>query len=160
MNTHQLQCVIQCDVIMRRVVEGVFPRDRIPTNLKQFPSGLIVNTDPKDRPGRHWLAFYFESEDNVEFLDSYGHAPEYFGFRATLYNTKRLQSSTSDVCGQYCLYYLLHRCRGVSMRTIVKQFDGNYEDNDAFVDSFISHSFPYCFNYTCIDQSCLAEMCK
>lgn len=147
MNTRQLQCVIKCDVVMRRIVEGVFARDELPTWKKHYPHGLIVNTDPKDRHGRHWLAFYCESKDTVEFFDSYGHSPEYFDFTADVYNNKRLQSSTSNVCGQYCLYYLLNRCRGVSMRTIVNRFGDNYRENDTFVYDFMSRSFPYCFDF-------------
>ena len=149
----QSQCVIDCDHVMRHVVKGVFARDQLPTNIENYPYGFIVNTDTGNLPGRHWLAFYYTSEDISEFFDSYGHSPEHFPFESSL------QGRTSDVCGQYSLYYLLDRCRGVSMKTIVDQFGNNKEENDTFVHNFISNTFPYCFHYTCQYQACYAE-CK
>jgi len=158
MNTRQLECVINCDSVMKDKVIGVYARDQIPTRIESFPCGLIVNTDKSYLPGRHWLAFYFESKDKVEFFDSYGHSPEYFNFTADVYNNKRLQSSTSDVCGQYCLYFLLNRCRGLPMKAFVNQFGNNYQENDAFVNNFILQSFPYCFNSKCQRQNCCSEI--
>lgn len=72
MNTNQLQCVIDCDHIMRRVISGVYARDQIPTMINKYPYGFIVNTDTSNRPERHWLAFYCESEGTMELFDSYG----------------------------------------------------------------------------------------
>ena len=157
MNTQQIQCAIDCDPIMKQKVIGVFARDEIPRTAN-FPFGIVMNTDPKTSEGTHWLALYYQSKNTIELFDSYGHSPEYFGLKASAYNNKRLQSKTSDVCGQYCLYYLLNKCRGVSMNSIVKPFSDNYAENDSFVNDFVSKAFPYCFNFTCKYQSCKAEI--
>lgn len=156
MNAQELKCVIECDPAMRRKILGVYARDKIPA-FTSFPCGLIANTDTSDLPGKHWVGFYYESKDKSEFFDSCGHSPEYFGFRARNYNEKRLQSSRSNVCGQYCLYYLLNRCRGVSMPSIFKDFSDNLYENDAFIFGYISKSYPYCFNKLYNHQSCFAE---
>ena len=38
---------------------GVFDRDELPDLTRVIrPWCLILNTDPKDRPGTHWLALY------------------------------------------------------------------------------------------------------
>lgn len=71
MNTRQILDVINSDPVMRKIVIGVFARDQIPHKFHNFPCGFIVNTDTSDRPGKHWLAFYMESKNNVEFFDSY-----------------------------------------------------------------------------------------
>ena len=41
------------------------------------------------------------------------------------FNRRKLQSAWSDVCGQYCIFYLSHIARGQSMNTIVQLFDNN-----------------------------------
>ena len=38
------------------------------------------------------------------------------------HNSKRLQSHLSNVCGQYCIAYVLLRCNGFPMRTFVTIF--------------------------------------
>ena len=39
---------------------GVFVRDQLPTldRSQRRPFALMVNTDPADWPGAHWLAFF------------------------------------------------------------------------------------------------------
>ena len=43
---------------------GVFARDQVPRldRSQQRPFALIVNTDPADKPGTHWLEFYASAE--------------------------------------------------------------------------------------------------
>ena len=161
MNTNQIQCVIDCDSVLKYKVLGVFARNQIPKRVDSFPCGFIVNTDNSDQPGTHWLAFYLKSENETELFDSYGHKPELFHFKATQYNNQRLQSSTTNVCGQYCLYFLFNRCRGRSMNAIIRQFTNDYAKNDAFVNNFIVNTFPYCFNvkYNFVKpQTCCVEI--
>jgi hypothetical protein len=43
-----------------------------------------------------------------------------------MYKDKRLQGYDSSVCGQYCVYYLLQRCRGMGMKFVVEPFTQNY----------------------------------
>ena len=50
---------------------GTVPCDRLPRTLPdEGPSAFIVNTDPHDEPGTHWIALW--TRGNVcEILDSY-----------------------------------------------------------------------------------------
>ena len=162
MNTKQIQCVINCDEVMKNIVVGVYARDQIPQNIPNTPYGYIVNTDASDKRGAHWLAVLIDSNNKGEFFDSYGHSPQFYNFPFELsYNSKRLQSSYSLVCGHYCLYYLLNRCRNISMKTIVNIFGSEYNDNDSYVSKYIENAFPFCFSFHCKihSQSCL-ELCK
>lgn len=109
---------------------GVFPFDLFP--LESFldssaPSCskaicCIVNSDPSDKPGTHWVAFFMNKsqqiEDNrpiLEFFDSYGLPPSTYSFDHissafnVLSNKYSLQSYSSTVCGHYCLFYLYLR---------------------------------------------------
>jgi hypothetical protein len=74
MNTEQLQRAIQCDAYMTGCVLGVFSADHIPINLLPG-TGVIVNTDPANLPGRHWVAFYLNQLNDVECFDSFGNSP-------------------------------------------------------------------------------------
>ena len=56
-----------------------------------------------------WVAFYFPSREKGEFFDSYGHPPEYYGesfkfYKIETMNKRKIQSSWSEVCGQYCIF--------------------------------------------------------
>ena len=140
MNTSQLQCVLHSDQVLSRSAHGVFAADRLPKYICQ--GGFIANTDVHSKPGKHWCAFYFDGAGCSEFFDSYGkHADCYNNtFSKCLqnnstvhvYNNKPLQSNFSRVCGQYCIYYLIHRARGTNMKDIVESLV-NQDHRDQFV---------------------------
>ena len=144
--TQELWQVSLHDPILASVMRGVFPSDKLPI-VNEYPSALIANTDPHDQPGTHWTAMYFVTPDESEFFDSYGFPPETYDMdeyvlrESTYFNDKPLQGLTSDVCGDYCLFYLLHRARNVDLNTIqakFKRYDSQW--NDAQVAQFI-HSY-------------------
>ena len=87
---------------------------------------------------------YFTSPGISEFFDSYGFSPEVYGMEdyilrnVTMYSDLPLQGITSDVCGDYCLFYLLHRARNKDRNTIASKFrihDSQW--NDAQVAQFV-----------------------
>lgn len=157
MNTSSLQCIVRCDPTLFNSVVGIFAADELPKRLQSFPVAFIVNTDKRVDPGRHWVVFYVSSRTKGEFFDSYGNSPSYYsnafqlffdrnGLKMT-YNQRRLQGYDSSVCGQYCVYYLMQRCRGMEMKSVVEPFTQNYANNDQFVYSYVNHTFPYCMNH-------------
>ena len=87
---------------------------------------------------------YFTAPGISEFFDSYGFPPEVYGMEdyilrnVTMHNDLPLQGITSDVCGDYCLFYLLHRARNKELNTIASKFrihDSHW--NDAQVAQFV-----------------------
>ena len=149
MNTAQITHALEQDPVTSKKFCGVFPSDKLPQTIDRYPCGFVANTDPSSGPGTHWVAFYFPSEEKGEFFDSYGHAPEYyrksFGdflkSRAWDFNRRKLQSAWSDVCGQYCIFYLSHRARGQSMSNIVHLFNNDTILNDTKVSQFVKSHF-------------------
>ena len=113
-NSQELWQAALRDPVLAPLMQGVFPSNNLPV-IKTYPAGLISNKNLHDLPGTHWVAMYFTSPGNSEFFDSYGFPPEvygmedYFSRKVTMYNDLPLQGITSDVCGHYCLFYLLHR---------------------------------------------------
>lgn len=149
MNTDQLERIISSQVIKSRKVKflGVFPHDHtqflVANTLAAhtFPICFLSNTQPSTKSGEHWVAFYYSSEHSPEFFDSYGLHPSVYEFNFTpkIYNKRCLQKLDSNVCGQYCVYFLYQRVRGKSLQEIVAPFSLDDRSwNDSQVARFIS----------------------
>ena len=141
MRTSQLARLLNTHKVTRKVFKGVYPCNRIPRTLPKT-TAFIVNTDPDGKPGRHWIAYYC-TPSHIYFFDSYGQAPwkkelkkpmtlrkykKYFG--------RRVQGH-SQVCGHYCLYFILAMAKKWSL----KCFGNNLNDNDMLVVRLIRHHF-------------------
>lgn len=98
------------------------------------------------------MAIYADGE-SIEFFDSFGRPPEACAFDFGKFlkryasksplkiNDKQIQNIFSTVCGQYCLFFLLHRVRGMSMSSIVNLFTKRYDVNDELVNEFIERRY-------------------
>ena len=150
MDTVQLLKVLQGDRYTRQYLRGVFPSDRLPP-VNRYPQAFIINSDTSDQSGTHWLACYFDQDKRAEFFDSFGQAPAAYGhyFKTFIddnsvsctYNTTCLQSMNTTVCGQYCIFYLVHRCRNVPMVDIVAAFTDDSLINDVLVQDFTEEKY-------------------
>lgn len=108
---------------------------------------IIANTDTKDGPGKHWVTFYFTARGPDEFFDSLGKTPEYYnvGFETLLQNPywmncSRLQDFGSDTCGLYCVYYVMCRYAGMTMKDLVYPFNvRELNINDMIVKTFVNN---------------------
>ena len=143
MNTLEIEQALKNNPITRKQFCGVFAADEIPTTFDTLPCGLVVNTDPISEPGTHWVAFYLPSQEHLEFFDSYGNHPEYYGFnlKPTIWNQRKLQSSWTDVCGQYCIFYLYQKTKGLTMHEIVNMFTHDTSLNDCTVACYVKKHF-------------------
>lgn len=153
MNTREIAGVLKLLPYTKSSFQGVFPSDRLPSKIQRYPAAFVANVDTHDQPGSHWCAFYFDKDGNGEFFDSYGRKPQelcmnfkYFlenNCKEWIYNTRELQALDSNVCGHYCLYYLVNRCRNIHMKTIVNRFSKQPSLNDRLVYRFIVKHFGY-----------------
>jgi len=142
MNTVQVTLILRKDSYTRGVFQGVFPSDKLPRCISSYPALFIANVDTSNKPGSHWAAFYFPKNSEGEFFDSYRLPPSsYTGtFSSVLknnstnwtFNSVTLQSVDPKVCGHYCLYFSLFRCRHISMSTIVHRFFTNKRSSKWF----------------------------
>jgi len=147
MNTEQIRNVIQRDTLTLKKFGGVFAENNLPKRINVYPYGLIVNSDPDTKPGRHWLAMYFPSQDRGEFFDSFGRRPDFYSKTFVTFlnghcknwvcNEKTLQSVNTTVCGEYCIFYLMHRSRGISMSKTINFFTSDKLKNDVLVYEFV-----------------------
>ena len=54
-----------------------------------------------------------------------------------IYNRKTMQSLFLNVCGHYCVYFILFHCRNISLHAIPSVFTLNLTENSRRVFDFI-----------------------
>lgn len=126
---------------------GVFSSDPLPTSLPET-WGLIVNLDPEDLPGTHWIALWQANPENpIEWMDSLNLPPQrHRNMDIYLWtsrhsphgeyerNTRALQAFNSKACGMYCLHFLWSRAQGDSYEQWLGLYSPyNFVENDAQV---------------------------
>ena len=150
MNTLQLEEIMKRDRMGGLYFRGVYAADQfLHQKVNKYSSGYIVNTDPINKEGRHWVAIHIDENGRGEFFCSYGNSPKMYNFDKWLdknttswtFNTKRMQGTTSSVCGHYCVFYLLHRFRKISLTCLQNMFTEDYALNDILVNNFICERF-------------------
>ena len=73
---------IEC--LVSRIVDGVrwlgvFARDELPDVTREIRLWcLILNTDPNNHAGTHWLALYAPLSNGIELFDSFGLSPSMY----------------------------------------------------------------------------------
>lgn len=103
--------------------KGVFCSDQINEVPSQNNFGVIFNYDPHTKDGSHWVACRKEGHE-ASWFDSYGKEPDADDlilsdktkFKTWLYsiastvhvNKVDVQHLSTDVCGQYSCWFLLH----------------------------------------------------
>ena len=119
---------------------GVFSSNNIP-NIKIYPSSLIANSHPTNKPGEHWIAMYINEDKFGIYFNSYGLYPLNQEFEKFLndhtnnwiYNKTMLQSLNSTTCGHYCVLFILLITSGYSLNDIVSKFTKNTKINDLII---------------------------
>jgi hypothetical protein len=121
---------------------GVFACNEIP----QIPIGLrtygfVVNTDPRELPGEHWVAC-FVSNGKGEYFDSFGLPPinneiiDFFNKNtiSCSYNRTIIQSATSAKCGAFCILFLYCKFNNIPTWKFYWLFSNNLEVNDLLLE--------------------------
>lgn len=130
--------ILETDSVTQKLYLGSFAFDELP-KITQFPSCLIINTQPRSKQGEHWLACYFDDKKNSYFFDSYGNDPSYYklgNFLKTnsnniFFNNKKIQGIL-PYCGFYCIFFLLFVVRG-KLDDFYKPFGNLVILNDNFI---------------------------
>ena len=133
------------DRVLRKncaIYRGVFACDELP-DVSTRPSVIVVNTDPANRPGRHWICIYFDGDGHGEIFDSFGLRPIRVFERymdkhcvAWTFNKKQMQSLVSRFCGHYCIWYCVMKFRKVTLNELI-----NAMSDDTGLNDFLIHRF-------------------
>lgn len=150
METEEIEDILYRDSFTGQYFRGVYACDQLSGQHLPRPSALVVNTDPSNKPGQHWVAIYITRDGTGEYFDSFGNGPsvsqivQFLGKNTTyvIPNRRLLQGAFSTVCGQYTIFFLLHRCRGLTMNKIINLFSADTAENDFNVNAFVKKHFP------------------
>ena len=130
---------------------GAFPYDQMPPKPDSEVFSIILNTDPETEPGDHWIALVYKAP-YFYFCDSYGRTlhdstfpsafsttvKNFIGKTGHKSNTKFLQQLTSNVCGDYCVYFIQEMAKTSFARTM-RVFSTNLKSNDRFVENYVNN---------------------
>ena len=153
LNTSQLECMINCEPLLKRSVKGVFPADCIPP--LHTDEGMIINTEPHNSDGEHWIAVY-NVNNYIEVFDSFGQMSSkgHINFASIArnkplrFNRMSIQCTDSLFCGYYCIFYLYCKVHNMSFDSFLNVFQKSCKLNDAYVLSFVLDKFSLClFNH-------------
>jgi len=170
MNTQQLEQIFseKTDFV------GVFPSDQIPP-IQPSPrvKCLIINLDPSDKPGSHWVALSYHrntlGRNEMEYFDSYGFPP-YLSIPVKgknwhlTYSKTRFQKEKSTVCGQHCVHFVDKRLAGVDFKTFLIRL-GKRRDPDKYVRIYVRKKVGKVCSLPLIcmgeaNQCCVSELVK
>ena len=144
MNARQLETILKNTKITNKYFIGVFSSDTIP-KIKKYPHCFVANTDKQGTIGEHWVAFYVPDKNTIEYFDSLGDYPNpnisafLNQFDKILINEKQIQFPFSDVCGHYCVYFLVSRCSGISYCETMDILYKTRAMSDLLVKQFVRH---------------------
>ena len=148
MNTQQLKNVLAMDKYCKNIIFDVCALDQLSDKKPKcnISTAIIVNLDPANLPGSHWVCLYLRKHHYAEFFCSYGTMPPQACLELLQLchcqikiNTVTFQEDTF-VCGQYCLFYILSRSRGIPMHKILHNLDVPY--NDPLMHNFVKRIYP------------------
>lgn len=129
-----------------RIFTYVCAEDELPT-IHRRPAALIINTEPSSSDGEHWVAVFIGRDRSSEYFDSRGLAPEPPVRRFLLrespegykYNTRRLQSILTNLCGAFCIDFLVLRNHYPRL-TFYRLINDFYPYRDQWCNDVIVHS--------------------
>ena len=153
LTTSQINYLANKDPILAPFFCGALASDELPSNPKRGkPKGYVVNTEPRNKSGHHWIAIW--TENNVcEIMDSFALPLDHYKLDATplaewvnrhwkyvVTNGQALQALPNQTCGHYALFYLKTKARGHSLQDFLSMFSKHdYVANDHKVGRMLKH---------------------
>ena len=67
MNSTTIEKILKSDRRTKNVFGGVYASDKLPEKVDRYPKAFVANVDTSDKPGSHWISFWFESPEQSEF---------------------------------------------------------------------------------------------
>ena len=144
--TFQIEKILKSEKNTRKVFKRVCARDastRPPKKISSFPQAFVHNTGYL-LWGIHWVLIFYTKHFTL-FFDSFGRSPKELFLESSvkssqnpvLYNIKVIQHPKSEVCGHYCIYFLILLSRNHTLASINKAFGKNLRKNDQLVFNFV-----------------------
>ena len=149
MISSQIDDILRSNKISSKYYRGCFPADKIPQIFSSFPSCMVVNTDNEGEPGEHWTAVFVCGPRSVEYFDSLAVWPPTSDgisrFLSQFPNIRhvgdghRFQSERSSACGEFAIYFLHMRCKGLSFEQILARMKSAKGKPNILVKNFTNY---------------------
>ena len=124
---------------------GCFASDELSHHIFKSPCFMIVNLDKRNMPGSHWIAIGLFT-NKLEIFDPLGfdifawptlpcdllYFLHKYSFSRRVLLSKRIQPNNSELCGLYCIYYVLSR-QNHSFQNLQSLFSSNISLNDSIL---------------------------
>ncbi|EFP00494.1 hypothetical protein CRE_21804 [Caenorhabditis remanei] len=151
LSTIQLEKFLRSCRITRESFCGVFPSDHHPV-ITRLPCSFIWNTAPSSDSGEHWVALWIDDRNFAHFMDSSGSEPQkgfldFFSKNCGKWKKtfgKPVQGILSNVCGYYCIHFLIRKAMKQSNKRIRHPFTTNLGKNDDFVVKWVKTHLKTC----------------
>ena len=151
MNDIRLNNILRRYRPLSNIFKGVFGKNELAAiPIPAYPFCIISNESDFGTKGTHWVAIFFDKHGNCDYFDSYGQMPmpdtemfiKHYAKGIIQMNKRQIQSLGSDVCGQYCIYYLSKRAVNQTMNQIISVFhEDRRRDNDIYVLDYVHNKF-------------------
>ena len=143
-NEKIIQEILKC----QHSFAGCYSADELNNLIVKSPCFIIVNLDDRNMKGSHWLAIgCFDKK--LEIFDPLGfnifawprlpcsllHFLHKYSFSRQIKISKRLQSTKSNLCGLYCIFYVMNR-RFKSFESLQSVFSSQLSLNDSILAKF------------------------
>src|SRR5665811_674558 len=137
------------------IFTAVCASDQLELLGKHKSFAVIVNNEPSTKNGMHWICFFKDpTNDVIEFFDSYAMNISFYptailnfcrkNAHRIRFNKHQWQSNISDCCGDFCLWFLIHRYFSNSFEDAIKKFSTqNLKHNDKIVTDFVYQHFKF-----------------
>ena len=144
LSNHDIDRVLRKTSPVRDIYLGAFPVDRLPDlHLNNFPVMLVVNTDPHNLPGRHWISIFIDGDRQGEVFDPLAsplsnHVMRFMNrwTRRWMTNHNMYQHPRSHACGVFVLYHLLNRLCYPSLTALLQTLSPNPMENEIIMSAF------------------------
>jgi len=140
---------------LQNKLQGIYSADNLPKKIKTGHF-IICNTDISTGIGKHWYCLLKLNPSILECFDSLGINEEKKLFLRTTfnnskilkitYNVTQVQSSHSDTCGYYVLYFVVNRFynQDLSFSKLLNEiFVASELENEKLVSKFCIEHFNY-----------------
>lgn len=138
MDENEIRKIMSSNPLLKSSFEDVLSIDEVRLPVKR-PASFIFNLDPSHKPGSHWVAVYYTRRGQYWYFDSYANSPPYELMRTYDYLrewTLPVQSIFSNVCGQYCIFFIYLCSKGLSWHHVSNEM--KYM-NDIQVRNFVKN---------------------
>lgn len=137
MDSEQLTYVLNTNLVSSVYFRGVFPSDVSHAVISKLetPWTAIFNTAPADHSGLHWIAIFCSKQKRrVEYFDPLGMSAKIYPAiekllssinRNYYFNSRSIQSYTSDICGLYVALFCYYKALNYSFKKIINMYSRN-----------------------------------